>query len=68
MHAAFKVGDSTVFASDGRASGQPSFQGFALSLTVRDEREADRLFADAGRRRAGDHAADRHLLLAALRA
>jgi PhnB protein len=45
MHAAFKVGDSTVFASDGRASGQPSFQGFALSLTVRDEREADRLFA-----------------------
>jgi PhnB protein len=45
MHAAFKVGDTTVFASDGRATGQPSFQGFALSLTVRDEREADRLFA-----------------------
>ena len=45
MHAAFKVGETTVFASDGRASGQPSFQGFALSLTVRDEREADRLFA-----------------------
>jgi|RhiMethySRZTD1v2_1073278.scaffolds.fasta_scaffold13042_7 PhnB protein len=44
MHAAFRVGDTTVFASDGRASGQPSFQGFALSLTVRDEREADRLF------------------------
>ena len=32
-------------ASDGRCGGHPSFQGFALSLTVRDEREADRLFA-----------------------
>ena len=32
-------------ASDGRCSGQPSFQGFSLSLTATDEAEADRLFA-----------------------
>ena len=45
MHAAFKVGDSTVLASDGRAQGNPKFEGFALSLTAKSEAEADRLFA-----------------------
>ena len=44
MHASFQIGETTVMASDGRASGQPSFQGFALSLTVSTEAEADRLF------------------------
>lgn len=32
-------------ASDGHCSGQPSFQGFSLSLSVPNEAEADRLFA-----------------------
>jgi PhnB protein len=32
-------------ASDGRCGGQTSFQGFALSLTVPNEVEADRLFS-----------------------
>jgi len=30
MHASLRVGDTTVLASDGRAEGRPSFQGFAL--------------------------------------
>src|SRR5438128_5695654 len=45
MHASFRIGDTTVMASDGRCEGRPSFQGFSLSLTVPDEAEADRLFA-----------------------
>ncbi len=45
MHASFRVGETTVLASDGRCEGRPSFQGFALSLTVPDETEAGRLFA-----------------------
>src|SRR6185369_3179311 len=44
MHASFRIGESTVMASDGRCSGQPNFQGFALSLTVRGPEEADRVF------------------------
>ena len=44
MHASFRVGDTAIFASDGRCGGQASFQGFALSLTVANEVEADRLF------------------------
>jgi PhnB protein len=44
MHASFQIGETTVMASDGRCGGQPSFQGFALSLTVSTEAEADRPF------------------------
>jgi PhnB protein len=44
MHAAFRVGDATIMASDGRCLGQPHFAGFALSLTARDDAEARRLF------------------------
>jgi len=40
MHASLRIGDTTVLASDGRAEGRPSFQGFALSLTVPNEAEA----------------------------
>jgi PhnB protein len=45
MHSSFRIGDTTVMASDGRAQGRPSFQGFSLSLTVLDDGEAERLFA-----------------------
>jgi PhnB protein len=45
MHTSFRIGDTTVMASDGQCVGQPSFQGFSLSLTVPDEAEAERLFA-----------------------
>jgi PhnB protein len=45
MHASLRIGDAMVLASDGRCTGQPSFQGFALSLTASNEAEAGRLFA-----------------------
>jgi len=45
MHMSFRIGDTTVLASDGRCLGNPSFQGFSLSLTVPNEAEAERLFA-----------------------
>jgi PhnB protein len=45
MHASFRIGDSTLMASDGSCQGQPSFQGISLSLTAADDAEAERLFA-----------------------
>lgn len=45
MHVSFRIGDSVVMASDGRCQGQPNFQGFALSLSVADQREAEQRFA-----------------------
>jgi PhnB protein len=51
MHSAFRVGDATVMASDGRCQGKPSFQGFSLTITAKDDAEAARLFnalADGG--------------------
>ena len=48
MHASLRIGDTTVLVSDGRCGGQLSFQGFALSLTVPDDAEAQRLFAALG--------------------
>jgi PhnB protein len=45
MHASFRIGDTTVMASDGRCLGKPSFQGFALSITAANEAQADRMFA-----------------------
>jgi PhnB protein len=44
MHAAFRIGDTTVMASDGHCTGKPGFQGFALSVDARDEKDAKRLF------------------------
>jgi PhnB protein len=52
MHAAFHIGDTQVMASDGRAQGQPKFEGFALSLDAKTEAEATKLFnalADGGK-------------------
>jgi PhnB protein len=48
MHASFRIGDATVMASDGRCLGQPNFQGFALSITVANDAEGERLFAALG--------------------
>src|SRR5260370_17706073 len=45
MHACFRIGDTRVMASDGRCLSQPTFQGFALSLTVSDAAQAHRFFA-----------------------
>jgi PhnB protein len=48
MHAALKIGDATVMASDGRCEGKPNFQGFALSIQAKDDAEAERMFAALG--------------------
>ena len=48
MHASLQIAGSTVLMSDGRCTGQPSFQGFALSLTAKDPAEAGRLFGALG--------------------
>ena len=48
MHANFRIGDTTVMASDGRCTGKPSFQGFSLSIDAASDAEADRLFAALG--------------------
>jgi PhnB protein len=45
MHTCFRIGDTAVMASDGNCTGRPSFQGFSLSLTARDEADAKRLFS-----------------------
>ncbi len=49
MHAAFHVGETLVMASDGMAKGKPEFRGFSLSVDVKSEAEADRLFAALGK-------------------
>ncbi|MBS1212564.1 MAG: hypothetical protein H6R26_1181 [Proteobacteria bacterium] len=51
MHCEFRVGDTTVLASDGCCEGQASFQGFGLALSVPDEGTAEQAFnalADGG--------------------
>ena len=48
MHASFRIGETTVMASDGMCSGKSSFGGFSLTITVPSEAEADRLFAALG--------------------
>ena len=45
MHMSFRIGDTTLLASDGRCSGQANFQGFSLTLSVADDAEAERLFS-----------------------
>jgi PhnB protein len=44
MHAALSVGDSTIMLSDGNNKGNPTFTGISLTITAKDEAEADRLF------------------------
>ena len=52
MHANLRIGETQIMASDGRCGGKPHFDGFALSITVPTEAEADRRFtalADGGK-------------------
>jgi PhnB protein len=51
MHASFRIGTTTVMASDGRCQGKPKFEGFALSIILPNEADTDRFFnalADGG--------------------
>jgi PhnB protein len=44
MHSAFKIGDTLLMASDGRCTGKASFGGISLSLTTKDDAEAQHFF------------------------
>lgn len=51
MHSSVTIGDSRVMLSDGRNTGNPKFEGFALTINAKDEADADRKFnalADGG--------------------
>ena len=52
MHATLRVGRTTFHASDGRCDGSAHFEGFAMSLTVASDAEAEdryaKLLADGG--------------------
>lgn len=45
MHASFRIGETTLMASDGCSAGKANFEGFSLSISVPIEAEADRVFA-----------------------
>ena len=52
MHAAFKIGETELMASDGMGGGKPEFKGISLSLTAPSDAEAKRIFnalADGGK-------------------
>ena len=44
MHASFTIGETTVMASDGHVTGKLQFEGFSLSITAKNEAEAERAF------------------------
>ena len=45
MHAALRIGQTTLMLSDCMCGGQPKFEGMSLSLTVADDAEAARAVA-----------------------
>ena len=45
MHANYRIGETQIMASDGRGDDELSFQGFALTLNVTAEADADRFFS-----------------------
>ena len=48
MHSEFQVGETVILASDGRCMGNPSFQGFALTITADNDADAKRIFNALG--------------------
>ena len=45
MHSSFKIGETTLMATDGMGPEEAAFKGFTLSLNVANDSEAKRLFA-----------------------
>ena len=45
MHAALSIGDSKIMLSDGDNKGKPTFAGISLTITAKDETDADKLFS-----------------------
>jgi PhnB protein len=44
LHARFRIGETVVMASDGHCQGNPSFEGFCLSLTATTAADAELMF------------------------
>ena len=44
MHASFRIGESTLMASDGNSNEAQAFTGFSLSVTLPTEADATRVF------------------------
>jgi PhnB protein len=48
MHSEFQVGETVILASDGRGTGKPNLQGFALTITADNDADAKRIFNALG--------------------
>ena len=48
LHAELRIGDSTVFATDGHGQGQLKFHGISLSVSASNDAEAAKLFSALG--------------------
>lgn len=44
MHASFRIGETTIMASDCHAAGKPTFQGISLAINPSNESKAKQLF------------------------
>ncbi len=44
MHAALRIGDSEIFASDGRCKGSGKFEGISLSIAAANDAQAAKVF------------------------
>jgi PhnB protein len=44
MHSSFRIGQTTVMASDGHCADKTNFDGFSLSISVPSEADAERIF------------------------
>ena len=52
LHVSFRIGGTTIMASDGHVTGKTNFQGFSLSITANKEADVDRIInalADGGK-------------------
>lgn len=45
MHAALRIGETVILASDGQRQGSATFEGFSLALSTANDAEAEKLFA-----------------------
>jgi PhnB protein len=48
MHAALRIGDTVILASDGGGNGESAFDGFSIALQVETDAAAEQLFATLG--------------------
>jgi PhnB protein len=49
MHAAFHIGKTQLFVSDGHCTGKPTFSGITLTINATSNGEAEKLFGALGK-------------------